>query len=292
MGANSQAEAIKITTNFLAAGKPEEVSPGGWLVNRRIVAQQLMDRVTGAALPAQAGTNLCGPASFMYCLLQDRPDIYAQFVVDLWSKGSARLGTLDVEPSTMLRNNTPAATSMDNPMEAVDWISLGGLRGFENNYHSPGSAVAAITTPGLMKRWFQAVDCNLIFSNTRILRNSSWNELLQVSCYVQSAWVLMLINANLLAAYGADGSASSIPDHWVVATGAININNRIVFSYLPSANNSGCINIPSDTPPNDNWPVALNAFSWGKKSQELKQGTSVSSFLGRYHGALVYGSVP
>lgn len=90
-----------------------------------------------------------------------------------------------------------------------------------------------------------------------------------------------------------DASAHlGMPDHWVVATGAVNINNRIVFSYLPSANNSGCINIPSDTPSNDNWPVTLSAFSWGKKSQELKQGTSVSSFLGRYHGALVYGSVP
>ena len=292
MGANSQAEAIKITTNFLVAGKPDDMSPADWLVSRRTVGQQLMDRVTGAALPAQAGTNLCGPASFMYCLLQDRPDLYAQFVVDLWNSGSAKLGTLDVEPSSMLRRNTPAAVSMDNPIEAVDWISLGGLRGFENSYHSPTSALAAITPPGLMKRWFQAVDSKLIFSNTRILSNSSWDELLQVSCYVQSAWVLMLINANLLAAYGTDGSASSIPDHWVVATASVNINNRIVFSYLPSANNSRCINIPSDSPPNDAWPVEMNVFSWGKKSQELKQGTSVSSFLGRYHGALVFGSVP
>jgi len=36
--------------------------------------------------PNQQETSLCGPAAFFYALLKDRPDLYAQSIIDLVGK--------------------------------------------------------------------------------------------------------------------------------------------------------------------------------------------------------------
>jgi hypothetical protein len=39
----------------------------------------------------QGGASLCGPAAFMYCLAKDAPELYAQYVCELYTTGKASI---------------------------------------------------------------------------------------------------------------------------------------------------------------------------------------------------------
>ncbi len=298
MSASSQADAVKIVMNFGNSGKPTDLSPAGWGNMRNDLVKELMDRVTGAVLPSQEGTSLCGPAAFAFCLLQDRPDIYAQFVVDLWNDGKATLGSnsnvrsMELEPSFQLRKNTALAVSGTggrSGIAAVDWMFLGTLRGYDGAYSHPFSDAAAITVPGTMQLWFDAVSSKKIMDTTRSLSRASWDDLLKISCFVSGSWVVMLINASLLR-LGGGGPGSWHGDHWVVATSMVHINKQ----YSSKLVGNVCVDPRSGTTPDNKWPIDFKVFSWGDKNHTFKNApnASVDFFFERYHGAFVFSSIP
>src|SRR6478752_3918418 len=64
-------------------------------VDRASFAMDLMDHINSPSLINQRDSSLCGPACFLYALLQKTPETYAQFVIDLYEKGQAKVGGLD-----------------------------------------------------------------------------------------------------------------------------------------------------------------------------------------------------
>lgn len=290
----AQAEAIRIVTAFGNEGKPKDSSPADWRVGREDIALQLLERVKGVTVPHQQNSSLCGPAAFMFCLLTDRPDLYVQFVIDLWKTGKTKLGNLAVEPSYALRTNMAKAVDpKEGNLEEVDWISLGGLRGYDGVFSEPTNGTAGATHAMTMHTWFKAVGSIAIYDNTTVIGRANWNDLLKVSCHVASAWVVMLVNGSILQRMGTRGG-SLFADHWIVATSAIMINNRTAPSLLPAVNNRTCINPRSDTPPDDTWIINFTAYSWGENNQKLTDAptTSIAYFFDNYHGASVFSSIP
>src|SRR5690349_226344 len=78
----------------LANGK-EQAFPN---ISRADVVSGLRARIASPVKIDQANTSLCGAASLMYCLASRKPDVYAQYVAELYQTGKGRLGKLKVEP--------------------------------------------------------------------------------------------------------------------------------------------------------------------------------------------------
>jgi hypothetical protein len=83
------------------------------------VVSGLRERVNDPYKQNQGAASLCGPAVFFYWVLNYKPELYVQCVIDLFTTGKARIGSLKVEPSLPCRVYEPPA----NKIAAVDWIS-------------------------------------------------------------------------------------------------------------------------------------------------------------------------
>jgi hypothetical protein len=122
------------------------------------VADGLKDRVDDPHNIDQGMASLCGPAAFFYVLLNFKPELYVQYVVDLFMTGKARIGSLSISPSDGARSYNPTAGSISD----VDWIALASLRDSENtimSYSSASKRVAGITVPRNIAHWLRAAGC-------------------------------------------------------------------------------------------------------------------------------------
>lgn len=134
--------ANEMVNAFEAAGKPrgakpEEVrkldrSPVGWPVTRGALAYQLRERLKGVIQPMQAGTSYCGPASFLYCLLEDRPDLYVAYATSIWTRGEYSIGNLDIDPDAGTIGalggiNAARAKAPKDTISSLDWLTMASL---------------------------------------------------------------------------------------------------------------------------------------------------------------------
>ena len=209
-----------------------EKSPVGWHFTREELAYELDMRLGGLDLPDrdnldlpyQGGTNNCGPAAFLYCLLKDRPDFYVQFATELWEHGEFDLGRetkrrLTVKPkhwtiheSKTIKNQAEAKAS--NSITKLDWMTMQSL--FDKNH-------VRLTLPSALKSWFRAVGasaCKDTFRNEAInyfvgQDVKDFYEVLEWLSYTKHPlvyWIVMEINPEMIV--GQDFSLWS--RHWVV----------------------------------------------------------------------------
>ena len=117
-----------------------------------------------------SNVNLCGPAAFFYCLVHDDPDLYAKYVIDLYTTGKAMLGTIEVSPGSDCRNYRPDKSKI----VPVDWVALASLRDLDNSFilffdfDSADTGVGGITMPHSMKSWFKAFSCKHMQDTTSV----------------------------------------------------------------------------------------------------------------------------
>ena len=88
----------------------------------------LHDRVLDPTKQNQGAAGLCGPAAFFYCVLNYKPELYVQYVIDLFTTGKARIGSLEVKPGAGCRVYQPPT----DKIAAVDWVALASLRDSDN----------------------------------------------------------------------------------------------------------------------------------------------------------------
>lgn len=105
-------------------------------IDRQVVADGLRARIEKPVTQNQAAASLCGPAALFYCLLEEHPELYAQYVIDLFNTGEARIKSLHVKPSAGCRAYQPPP----DKIHAVDWIALASLRNSENTLLDYSSA--------------------------------------------------------------------------------------------------------------------------------------------------------
>jgi|GEM_PF-3797845 len=108
----------------LAFGCIDAVYPNKTLKElREAFIGTLEKRCKDPKLIAQGNTNLCGVASFMYCVACEYPDEYSKFVLSLAMHGKGSIGSLTVSP--------PNAAKVDitsNTIAPVDWVALASIR--------------------------------------------------------------------------------------------------------------------------------------------------------------------
>jgi hypothetical protein len=87
---------------------------------------QLAMRVRRPRSIDQGNTSLCGAVSVLYSLAKREPMQFAQFALDLYVKGHALFGQLEIEPSLKTRQYYPLRRT--KIPWAVDYVTLVSLR--------------------------------------------------------------------------------------------------------------------------------------------------------------------
>jgi hypothetical protein len=195
-------------------------------IERPKVAKQLRDKIEDPSKIDQGDSSLCGPAVFIYCLAKRKPKQYAQYIIDLYEKGEASIGRLEVKPGTDCKNFDPVA---DYGIMEADWIALAGLRDSENeifDYDHPNDQLPGITMPGAIAKWFAFSDFLAIRRNTNIFFDESLYTLLQAhKKHISGACVCLFLGANVLQGFPKGRSPA---DHWVVLNSPIQIDGKPV----------------------------------------------------------------
>lgn len=116
----------------------------------------LRERVVDPVKQDQGAASLCCPASFFYCVLNYKPELYVQYVIDLFTTGKARIGSLEVKPGPACRVYQPPK----DKIAAVDWVALASLRDSYNailDVASIDDDIAARSRDGEVAKWFRQI---------------------------------------------------------------------------------------------------------------------------------------
>ena len=169
----------------------------------------------------QNGASLCGPAAFLYCVAREKPDDFANYVLDLALDGTGRLGGLEVAPGKDCRNSVTLTVNPNDPEERTiapaDWIPLASLRDNANkiaDMESVNSDFAGITYPGALADWFGKTGWFNVLNRATCMPggfHDPLHHLLGINSLPRS-YICLLINANIMLG----GLMGPIPTHWVV----------------------------------------------------------------------------
>jgi mannose-6-phosphate isomerase-like protein (cupin superfamily) len=187
---------------------------------RASVARGLRERVQDPKKLDQDHASLCGPAAFLFCLLNCRPEVFVKYVCDLYNIGEARIGDLHVKPSVGCRHYS----SDRNQIDDVDWIALASLRDSENiamSYSSPDDEVSGATMPHTLAKWFEKAKFRNVHNETNAFFSKGLPTLESASHRIAlSQFVCLFINMDMLDSIKFKHH-SHFPDHWVVLDGAL-----------------------------------------------------------------------
>jgi len=229
------AEAFRIS---YALSLVDAFAPGGHekgfaRIARQDVVDGLRARIKDPSKQDQSVASLCGPAAFLYCVLEEMPHLYTQYVIDLYRTGEARLGGLHIKPSAGCRGYD----SPKNKIHPVDWIALASLRDSENSllsYSSADDTAAGITMPHTLADWFNKLKWGGVRNNTNVYFVKGRSEVDDCIRNFNHAHICMFVNAQILNPLKfADHSI--IANHWVVMTKNMTVQNGTikfgVYSY-------------------------------------------------------------
>ena len=236
-------------------------------ISRKEIFEGLLQRIDYPDKINQGGSNLCGPASFLYNLASCRPEEYAKFTIELYEHGKANLGKLNIKPTReLMRYNLT-----DKTIQSVDWMTLASIRNSMApflllfRYDSVDDVGSAITTPGDLESWFKKVGYKEIVNETwslSVIKDypTARKNAEKASCLLDQKGykVCLLVHHNMLNSK-TQKECSLIPGHWIVLNSPITITTK---------------------------SVNFTVFTWGNSKFSVPQKGSLSEkdFLNNYFG--------
>ena len=217
---------VKYALSLVDAFAPGGREKGFARIERQDVVDGLRDRITDPSKVHQSAASLCGPASFFYCVLEEMPHLYTQYVIDLYRTGEARIGDLHVKPSAGCR----AYQSPRDKIHPVDWIALASLRDSENSlldYSSANDTAAGITMPRTLAEWFRKMKWNGVRNDTNVYFLKGRSEVNDCVRMFDVAHICLFINMQMLDPLKF-AHRSVTPNHWVVLTKKMIVQNNTI----------------------------------------------------------------
>ena len=233
--------AKQLLARFRAAGrpsggaKPDQVtalqrSPVGWPVTRDVLVQQLTGRLTGTNTPSQVSTSYCGPAAFLYCVQEDRPDIYVAYALSLWLRGRfdfrTRIGAVDVEANSQTMGSMAkiqrahADAPMTGSISELDWMTMASLSASTRPWFAPGHGATpdqvfkSITYPWVLKRWFASAGSRPVADSMGFgAMKSGLLNFVNLMRFWSTHWLVLQIDSTLITGGKVDTMRNR---HWVV----------------------------------------------------------------------------
>jgi hypothetical protein len=175
----------------------------------------LHDRVIDPTKQNQGTAGLCGPAAFFYCVLNYKPELYVQYVIDLLTTGKARIGSLEVKPGTGCRVYQPPP----DKIAAVDWVALASLRDSDNfimDLSSVDDELSCGSMPGDVANWFRQIGYRDVRDDTNLYFCKGRKEIEAFDRDMRfNRDVCLFINDNMLDEH-TNRLKSTFVNHWVV----------------------------------------------------------------------------
>jgi hypothetical protein len=235
-------------------------TPGAFMnINRADVVAGLKARTASPGKIHQRGSSLCGPASFWYCILKRKPQLYVDYVTQLYDHGKAKVGRLSKTPSNACKNFNPAGK-----IDPVDWIALASLRDASNllmNYGKPSQQAAGVSYPGDLIGWFKAIGYGNGINRTQL-----FGDMVKNRSHFENAFklrqhgydVCLLTDHHIID--GKKNWWSMWPTHWVVLTKPV----KLTYDQID-----------------------IKVFTWGSETHGVSVKTD--DFLRCYYGYVVVG---
>ncbi|MGD0756796.1 MAG: hypothetical protein ABR927_17240 [Bacteroidales bacterium] len=254
------------------------------VISRFEVVEGLRERVNDPSRIDQGRAGLCPAASLIFQLATDKPDVYAQFVIDLFEKGVGRIGTWQVEPSNDLKMyQIPLSGSGGFKVHAADWIPMASIRDSENwffdyqqideQWHWSINWLAQIVKSGgatfnELESWLKKAGYTEVIKG----EGSTWPEdnqrtrgniKLASDYYVLGYKIILRIDANILYLDWQARGENERSNHVVVLTSKVNFQNV-----------GGRENL------------SMTVYTWGSGTHPIPLGgqLSVEDFLKYYYG--------
>lgn len=266
-------------------------------LNRSNVVNGIRARINNPYLIDQCFSSLCGPAAFIFCLAKKKPRLYARYVMDLYEKGEANIGSLIVRPRKGCRNFKRIPGTQNNQrITEVDWIALASLRDSENTpsnpddppngYSHPKQQAAGITLPHEMANWFRAAGFASVVNSTNFLFDKSLYHLLEAGVkHTRGHSVCLFVGPNVIQ-FTTGGSW--IPRHWIVLSSTIKVGGRTAGSLLQNKSKEDINN--DDTLLSQK--IEFDLFTWtdsniGHRAQpvnNVRPNLTAGQFLNFYYG--------
>ena len=191
-------------------------------VNRSQVALGIRNRLRDPDMIDQGDASLCGPASFLYCVIKDYPETWVTYVTQMYLTGRARIHGLEVKPSRDCLNAKLSG------IKAVDWVALASLRDSENtffDYQDSSNKVGGITMPGTLAGWFERAGYRQVTNETNVFFTKGTDTMRTALGLVgQRRRVCMFVNDTMVNRPTQAGGTFSTANHWVVLTGGDGIH--------------------------------------------------------------------
>lgn len=255
--------------------------------SRAHLANQIRDRVKSPWAIRQRAASLCGPVVFMQCLAQKHPAAYAQFVVDMASKGEASLGRLKVKPSKACRDWLANPNDWGPPASA-DWIALASLRDSSNTffaYDEASDQFAGITLPSRLRNWFRQTGLySEVEESTNLLFDKSMKNFFEaVSAKKAGKQVCLFIGARLLQPAGNPKKGKFPADHWVIMPS----ETKILLGGKPIGTVVTNLQDPENRKALKAMTLTFDVQTWGDPAMAVDQGRkglTLEDFLDFYYG--------
>jgi hypothetical protein len=180
----------------------------------------IRNRLANPDMMDQGSASLCGPASFLYCLIKDDPEAWVTYVTELYMKGNARIRSLEVKPSRDCLNANPGG------IKPVDWVALASLRDSENtffDYQDSSNEVGGISMPNTLASWFQRAGYRGVVNNTNVFFTKGADTLKSALMMSMSSRVCLFVDADMVNKPNSQGGTFTTANHWIVLTGGTGI---------------------------------------------------------------------
>ena len=217
----------------------------------------LHDRVLDPTKLNQGHAGLCVPAAFFYCVLNYKPELYVQYVIDLFTTGTARIGALEVKPSAACRAYQPPP----DKIPAVDWVALASLCDSGNTILDVSSVdddLSVGNQPAEAANWFRQIGYREVRDDTNRYFCKGRKEVEAFDRDMRfNRDVCLFINDNML-----DEHTNKLRSTFV--------NHCVVLDDPPEINRDR---------------ISLSVYSWGEVQRVPKVGSlSLEEFSRNFYG--------
>jgi hypothetical protein len=117
--------ATPLANHFLS--RRPNTSPHFLCLQRDKAGAGLLERIATPHKIRQGPAGLCGPAALLFDLVSRDPERYAEFGINLFEKGSAKIRKWEVKPNQALKIALAPAG-----MDQADWLMMASIRNSEN----------------------------------------------------------------------------------------------------------------------------------------------------------------
>lgn len=236
---STQEEAIKFIDNITNLALSEywpNVKPTLFLQNIKLNIHQPLSMYAGR------GTNFCGYGALAYLLLQDDPLGYAKFMLSLFQKGNATMGSTFFNPSSVIKKTAGTLKYKGlldiRPAEQMLYLTLAdhfkGYLNFFNRHFKTGDENtfwASVNYAKFNRMIRQMLHYNVNARGSDLMQPSVGNTYDYITGKMKEGIVVLFVNNRVLHKKKHEKIKFGVPTHFVILKDIIKTTDIVTLVY-------------------------------------------------------------